>query len=172
MLWAVPIERGDLDADDAFRPAAWRKWERLLPIASVFPGNDLCFAENLEARLRRVVHQKQGNPRIGAEVSGADVLAVAGDIGKGDGVVVNNMQEAGSAAAKLDVGPAGFADGRHVKTVAEADEVSLVRAQTVVRRAAFVEHFAGVTAAHFGLNFFDRRREGKGREVVGHSRSL
>jgi hypothetical protein len=71
----------------------------------------------------RVVHEEERGAVVGAEVAGGDVLAVAGDVGVGERAVVEDLEEAGGAAAELDVRPAGLADGGDVEAVAGGDEL-------------------------------------------------
>src|SRR5262249_50049243 len=65
--------------------------------------NDTRFAPDLDASSARVIDEEQTNPGIFREISLSDVLAIADEIGKADGFVVEHMQEAGRAAAVLDV---------------------------------------------------------------------
>ena len=93
---------------------------------------DLGVAEDLEARLVGVVHEEECDAVVVGEIAERDVLLVAAEVGEGDEVGAKDVDEAGRAAAMLDVGPAGLGDGGHVEAVAEGDEVLLVRAELVV----------------------------------------
>jgi hypothetical protein len=51
------------------------------------------------------------------QIANANVL-IAAKVGKGDGLVVEHMDEARVPATMLDIGPTGLAGGGHVKGVA------------------------------------------------------
>jgi hypothetical protein len=102
------------------------------------------------------------------EVAGGDVLLVAAEVGKSDGVVVEYVDEAGRAAAVLDVGPASFAGGGHVKGVAGGDEVALGFGEAVVGSAGLCDTVVGGTAAVEGLLLFDQGCEGYFGEALAH----
>ncbi len=90
-----------------------------------------------------VVHEEEGGAGVGTQVAGGDVLAVAGDVGVGEGSVVEDVEEADWTTAKLDVGPAALAYGGDVEAVATGDEVFFEVAEDVVGGASFGEFFIG-----------------------------
>ena len=65
--------------------------------------DDARFAPDLDALPVRIVDQEQMRLGIVGQIALGDVLPVAGKIGEGDGLVVEHAQEAGRAAAMLDV---------------------------------------------------------------------
>ena len=85
-------------------------------------------AEDLEARLVRVVHEEEGDAVVVVEVAEADVLLVAAIVCEADEGGIEDVDEAFGASAMLDVGPAGLADGGHVEAVTALDEVLFGRA--------------------------------------------
>ncbi len=91
-------------------------------------------ADDLEARLVGVIHQEERDAVVGGEVAGGDVLLVAGEVGEGEGAAVEDMQEAGGAAAVLNVRPAVFGDGTEIEAVAGGDELLLEVAECFVAR--------------------------------------
>ena len=168
VLRAVPVEGGEVDEDDALGAAFIVDRELIFPGGGFGPGNGFEVGEDFEAGLVGVVHEEEGGAVVGAEVAGGDVLAVAGDVGVGEGAVVDDVEEAGGAAAKLDVRPAVGGDGGDVEAVAARDEVLFELAEGVVGGAALGELFVGGAAAHFALNGFYVVGEGEGGELMGH----
>ena len=79
---------------------------------------DFDATEDLEAGLVGVVHEEQGDAGVVFEIAETDVLLVAAKICEADEPRVDDTDEAVGAAAMLDVGPAGLADGGHVEAVA------------------------------------------------------
>ena len=75
--------------------------------------------------------KKRATRGVVLEVAEADVLLVAAEVGEAEERRVDDANEAVGAAAMLDVGPAGLADGGHVEAVAAVDEVLLGRAEDV-----------------------------------------
>ncbi len=98
----------------------------------------------------------------------ADVLLVAAEVGDAESRWIEDVDEAGLAAAMLDVGPASLADGGHVEAVAEADEGLLVGPEYVACRTEFFHTGILATAAVFFLLFFDERGEGQFGKASSH----
>src|ERR1700736_2617589 len=172
VLRTVPIECGEVDPDGALGTGFQLDRKLVLPLARFAPGDDLDVGEDFQAGLIRVVHEEEGGAVVGTKVAGGDVLAVADDVGVGEGAVVEDLEEAGGAPAELDVGPAGLADGGDVEAVAGGDELFFEFAEGVVGRAAFGELFIGGGAAHLALDSFDVVGEGEGGELMGHEVAL
>ena len=112
-------------------------------------------AQDFKAGLGGVVHEDEGYAVVVVEVAGGDVLLVATEVGEGDGTVIEDVDEAGRAAAVLDVRPAGFAGGGHVEGVAGGDEVALGFGEAVAGGAGLLDAGVGGTAAVEGLLLFD-----------------
>ena len=129
-------------------------------------------AEDFEAGLRGVVHEDEGYAVIVLQVAGGDVLLVAAKVGEGDGLIVENVDEADGAAAMLDVGPASFAGGGHVERVAGGEEVALGFGEAVAGIAGLLDAIVSGAAAVEGLLLFDERREGYLGEALTHSDCL
>ena len=71
---------------------------------------DLDAAEDLQAGLVGVVHEEERDAGVVLEVAEGDVLLVAAQVGEGDQLWIDDVDEALRAAAMLDVGLAGLAD--------------------------------------------------------------
>lgn len=168
VLGAVPVEGCQVDDDDALGAGFVVEEELMLPFGGVVPRDVLDISEDLEARLMRVVHEEECGAGVGTEVAGGDVLAVAGNVGVGDGAVVDDVEEAGRPAAELDVGPSGLADGGDVEAVAAGDEVFFEVAEGVVGGAALGEFFVGRATAHLALDCCYFVCESEGGELMGH----
>ena len=173
MLRAVPVEALNGDEHGALRPRAvgWVDeglGQRILR-RQVLHGQS---TEQLEPYSLCVVHHDQRDAVVARQVADADQLAVAGVVGKGQGLVVQHLQEAARAATVLKVGPAGLGHRRHVKASLRGDEVGFGLAQTIVEYvgACFEVPRIACTAAVALLRGFDRRREGDICEGVGHGR--
>src|ERR1700674_1619122 len=104
VLRAIPVEGCEVDPDGALGTGFRLDGELVLPFTRLAPGNHLDVGEDFGGSLIRVVHEEERGAVVGAEVAGSDVLAVADDVGVGDGAVVEDLEEAGGAAAELDVG--------------------------------------------------------------------
>src|ERR1700722_10450216 len=76
----------------------------------------------LEAPAVGIVHQDQRGAVICRKIAGADVLAIAAEVGDRQRLLVEDADEAGRPAAVLDIGPAALRDGRHIEAVAFGDE--------------------------------------------------
>lgn len=168
VLRAVPVESGQMYSNGSFGASAFRDRELELPVAGFVPRDDLYVAENFKACLVGVVHEEKGSFIAGAEVSGGNVLAVAGDVGVGEGVIVEDAEEAGGASSKLDIGPAGLAYGGDIEAVAGGDEGFFIVGEGVVSGAALGQLFIGGAAPHFALDSPDVVGKGEGGELMGH----
>ena len=169
VLGAVPVEGFDVDDDGSFDGAfVIGRAELLDEIGGFGAFVDGGAAEDFEAGLGGVVHENEGYAVVVVEVAGGDVLLVATEVGKGDGSVVEDVNEAGRAAAMLDVGPSGFAGGGHVKGVAGGDEVTLGFGEAVAGLASLLDAVVGGTAAVEGLLLFDEGCEGYFGEALAH----
>ena len=90
MLWAVPVERHEVQPQEAFG---------LGLVACVCHESHKsrvgiereCFdvRVDLESRAVRVVHEEQAGPIIKRKVTGADVLAVAAIVGKRQRAIID-----------------------------------------------------------------------------------
>jgi hypothetical protein len=168
VLGAVPVEGFDLDDDGSFDGGFVWGAELLDEVGGFGTLVDGGAAEDFEAGLGRVVHEDEGYAVVVLEVAGGDVLLVAAEVGEGDGAVVEDVDEAGRAAAMLDVGPSGFAGGGHVKGVAGGDEVTLGFGEAVAGLASLLDAVVGGTAAVEGLLLFDEGCEGYFGEALAH----
>ena len=109
MLRAIPVERFDLDDHRPFGPRTVGLIMQRGDEIRVFSGiNKPHAAPDLQASLVRVIHQDQRNPVIGRQIADAQILPVSTKISVGNCLGVDNLQEAGWTAAKLNVGPTGF----------------------------------------------------------------
>jgi len=129
---------------------------------------NLGVAEDFEAGLVGVVHEEEGNAIVVKEIAGADVLHVAAEVGESESGVVDDAEKALGAAAVLDVGPAGFADGGHVEAVASADEVLLGGAEAVAGAAGGFDALVLRATAMTALLIFDEGGEGELCEAFSH----
>ena len=87
--------------------------------------------EYLQPLLANLVHEEQRYPTIGLEIPDADVLFIASQIDKSNGVVAEDAQKALGAPSILNVRPSGLADGCHVKTITLHDEFLFIGTQDV-----------------------------------------
>src|SRR5215467_14430842 len=84
--------------------------------------SDLDTRQDFQALAVGVIHQEERGFVVLAQVPDADVLQVSAKIRKAERRRVQYFQESRLSAAVLNVGLTVFADGRHVKAVARADE--------------------------------------------------
>ena len=169
VLRAIPVEGFDVDDEGSLDGGFVVGGAKLLDQgrglgAFVYFGA----AEDLEAGLGGVVHEDEGYAVVVLEVAGGDVLLVATEVGEGDGLIVEDVDEASGASAMLDVGPAGFAGGGHVEGVAGGEEVALGFGEAVAGRAGLGHALVGGAAAVEGLLLFDERGEGYFGEALAH----
>ncbi len=75
------------------------------PFAPRFAFENLSAAEDLQARLARVVDHDQSHTIVRANVSCADELFVAPEIGEGEGMVVDDFEKPLRPAAMLNIRP-------------------------------------------------------------------
>ena len=129
-------------------------------------------AKNLETLLVRVVHEEEGDTIVVLEVSGADVLLVAAQVGEAEGLVVENAQETLLTAAILDVGPSGLAGRGHVEAVAVADELAFVVSETIAGVVRSLGAFVQVAAAVLFLLLLYERSECEFCEAAAHGISF
>jgi len=122
-------------------------------------------AQDLQAAPVRVVDQDQRGPVVMGQVADADVLAVAGKVGKGQRGAIHYLEKAGRPAAVLNMRPARFADGGEIEAVARRNELALARSEFNVRLLGGGRQFAAAIAALAGL---DAGGVGEGGEVAGH----
>jgi hypothetical protein len=168
-LGAVPIEGFDVDDDGSFDGGVVCGGVELLDEVGGFGAFvDGGAAEDFEASLGGVVHEDEGYAVVVLQVAGGDVLLVAAEVGEGDGAVVEDVDEAGRAAAMLDVRPAGFAGGGHVEGVAGGEEVALGFGETVAGLAGLLDAGVGGTAAVEPLLLLDEGGEGYFGEALAH----
>ncbi len=93
---------------------------------------DLHTAEDLEPAPVREVHEDHRDAIVPGGVADGHVLAVAAEVGPGEGALVEHTQKARRTAARLNVMPARFADAREVEAVAGRDELALLGAEPIV----------------------------------------
>ena len=67
-----------------------------------------------------------------ASTLGGDELTVTGEIGKGQGLIIQHLQEATWATTVLHVGPTGFGYGGHVEAALPGDEIGFVVTEPLV----------------------------------------
>jgi hypothetical protein len=131
-------------------------------------------AEQLEAPAPGMIQEDHRHPVVRGGVADRDVLAVAGELGPADRVAAERADEAGRAAAMLDIGPASLGDAGEKEAVAVADEVDFLRGQRIGGRVAVGVgggRFIGLARAPPRLLGLDRRGEGEVEETVPHGRS-
>ncbi len=124
MLGAVPVVAADADADHPLDLVG-------LGLAC---GEADGVAIDLEATASGVIHQEQRHPGILAQMSHGEQLAVAAEIGEGQGVRIEQAQEAHGAAPMLNVGGAVLGEAGDVEAVARGDEGRLLRAERIRSR--------------------------------------
>ena len=74
--------------------------------------------------------------------------------------MIDDADEAFGAAAVLDIGPSGFADGGHVEAVAALEEVLLGGGESVAEGRGLLHALVLAAAAVLLLLFFDEWGEG------------
>ena len=126
--------------------------------------DDARLAPDLDALAVRIVDQEQMRLGVVGQIAAGDILPVAGKIGKGDRLVVEHVQEAGRAAAMLDVGLAVGARRRQEHAGLGGDEGSEVRRDGCAPAAALFHRGIAVPRALALLDRLDRRRE---RDIAG-----
>ena len=132
VLWAVPVESLHLDDEATLDLGPVILVFQLGQLAGFMLVDDPHPAQHFQPRAPGVVHKKQGDPIVVAEIAGGYVLAIAGVVGEADGAVVQHFHESGGATTVLQVGPAGLADAGHVETVAGPKKGHLPLAQAVI----------------------------------------
>jgi thiol-disulfide isomerase/thioredoxin len=115
VLRAIPVEAFNPDSHLALRS----------PFADGLANRQS--AEDLQALPVRVVDQDQSQAIVVHQVTDADELPVARHIGEGQGLGVDDLQEARAAAAVLHIGPARFRFGGPVEAALVLDERRFVR---------------------------------------------
>ncbi len=85
VLGAVPVEGGEVEDDYALGAGFAVDEELIFPGGGFVPRDDFDVSQHFQAGLVGVVHEEEGRPVVGAEIAGGDVLAVAGDVGEGEG---------------------------------------------------------------------------------------
>jgi hypothetical protein len=102
------------------------------------------------------------------EVAAADVLLVATEIGEGDGLGIEIVEEAFGAAAELDVGPASFRYGGHKEAIESGNESLFNRAEAVAGVVGSFDTFVLEPAAVELLVMLDEWGEGEFCESAAH----
>jgi hypothetical protein len=69
-----------------------------------------------------MVHNDERCAVIGPKITDTDVLPIATEVRKCQGLAIEHAQEAWRTTAVLDIGPSIFGDGSHVKAIACRDE--------------------------------------------------
>ncbi len=88
VLWAVPVEGGEMDGDEALGAGCGFDLQFTLPFGRFAPRRDFDGAEDLEAGLVWLVHKEERGAVVAAQVAGGDVLTVTGDVGEGESAAV------------------------------------------------------------------------------------
>lgn len=171
MLGAVPVERREAKPEDALRLRLVIRngdafGERRVGVERDHLGTGI----DLQARATWIVDQEQAGTVVRGDVAGADVLAVAAIVGKGQCAIVDHLQEAGRTTAVLHIGPSGLGHGRHVEAVAFGDESDFVFGEPV-GRAAPSNLAPQVGAARLVLDGPNTRRHGDVEKAVRHDGS-
>jgi hypothetical protein len=126
-LGTVPIEGDNFNEEKTLHDSVSIRFGQLpnkfRMLAGIF---DSGMAEDLQARALRVIHEKKGYPIVGREIAGGKHLAIAAEIGEGQGGWTEHVQETRPAAAMLHVRPTALRDGRHVKRIAGGNELSFL----------------------------------------------
>ncbi len=123
-------------------------------------GNHARLAPDLHAPPVGVVHQKNEGARILRQISRRDVLPVAGEVGKGQRRLVDDVEEALGSAAVLDVGLPVLARGGEIERPRLGDEGRELRRHGRCPAAFGLHARVGCARAAALLLGFDRRREG------------
>jgi len=173
VLRTIPVKGLDVNYEDALDGGlVSRISESLDPFPGRIALEDFCSPQQLESRLRGIVDKDQCNAVIRRQIAAADVLLVSAKVGEGDGAVVDYLEEAGRAAAILNVRPARGADACYVEALALGQELLLLWAETVARGAGLL-HFRVLPAAPMPLlQRLDRWREYQRAKVVRHGDSF
>ncbi len=121
MLLAVDVPGFDCEQDCSFDFAG------VVGVAKSFEEcgiivDDPCGAPDLDALAVGVVHEEEKRLRVFGEVAEGDVLSVAAEVSEAEGFLVEDFEEAGGAAAVLDVGLASCIGGSEVEHVEVGQE--------------------------------------------------
>ena len=173
MLRTVPVEAFDVNEDGAFDNGSGFGGMEFGDESDGFGVLlvNLRVAENLQAGLVGVIHEEEGDAAVVLEVAEGDVLLVATEIREADELRIQDLYEAGWTTAMLYVGPAGFADGGHVETVTEGQEVLFVGTEFVTEFGVLFHAVILAGAAVLLLLGFDSGSEGEFVEVLRHEAS-
>jgi hypothetical protein len=92
VLGAIPIERDNVNEDEAFDDAWVRHVGQLIDEFRTGPGIfDSRVPQYFQSLAARIVHEEQCDAMVGAEVAGGDQLAVTPEIGECEGVRPENF---------------------------------------------------------------------------------
>ena len=122
VLRAIGVPRFDGEQDRGFRPGLVAFGEQAGDERGVMLDH-AGGAPDLHAPPIGVVHQKNQGARVLLEIARGDVLAVAAEIGEGERRLVEHAQEAGRAAAMLDIRLPVLAGGGEIERSHVRDEV-------------------------------------------------
>jgi hypothetical protein len=137
-------------------PGADRDQDRV----AIALGDDPRRAPDLHAAAVLVVHQQQADPVVLRQVAMADVLPVPRLLDPADRVVVDRAEEAGRAAAVLDVGLAVGARRGEERGVDPGEEGAQLAGHLGAEAAVRLDPGVGGAGAALGLQALDRGGEG------------
>src|SRR5262245_22811186 len=130
--------------------------------------SDLNARQDFQALAVGVIHQENRGFVVSAQVSDADVLQVSAKIRESERSGAQHSQESWLAAAVLNIRLTVFADGRHVKAVARADEFDFRVGQGDDVRGASLKSRVVAPRTIMLLRRFNTRRKGQLKKFVRH----
>ncbi len=169
VLWTIPVEGLDVEDEETFDFAAVVGIAELSCQGRII-GDILNFAghPNFQALAGRVVDEEEHGLLSRLQITGADILPVSPEVGKAKRPGSQHLEEAFWASAKLQVGPAVFADGGEVEAIPRFDEGGFLLTYREAIRFKF--HVRVIIArAIAGLGFLNAVSEGEGGEILSHN---
>jgi hypothetical protein len=104
---AVPIEREDVDEDEALDDAPGLRLGQLRDEFGMLAGVlHAGVAENFQALAIWIIHEKEGHAIVGGQVAGGKHLAISPVVGERELGRVEHTEKSGLTATMLDIGPA------------------------------------------------------------------
>ena len=155
VLVAVHVPGFDLEDDRPLDFAGILRVAKLVEQFRIVVDN-LGRAPELDALAIRVVHQEDKRFGIFRKVAEGDVLSIAAEVGEGERFFVEHFEEAGRAAAMLDVGLGIGAGGAEVEHVHVLDEFGELGRDFGLPAVAFFDVGIGAARALGRLDGFHR----------------
>ena len=134
MLRAVPVNCRHIDQKSPPDLCGTTLQGKAFQNFRVFGG--LYPTQQFQSGLIRVIHKKQRYAIINLQITCADKLAVAAEIGKSESLLVYHANKSAWPTPMLHIGPPRFADRRHLETVACADKSLFAVSENVIAISA------------------------------------